>query len=201
MLKLRGHSKNIFNELKIVFNSGSIFGLVVVSVRLLGISFLYFIFRDSEIIYGFGFGASLVALFARAGINGFWGEILVILIIFFASCWLKNFKNYRKSYPQVRPWFIFLKCFNYYWSSRISDLCSSEHREVTKSSIIFRIIIFYSMPGTEKGWQEIRFNKGLYCQKLKMSNFCLVYRNWLPTASHDFWQSTTERDLVIPYEA
>lgn len=53
--------------LRVAFSSGSVMGLTVVSLGLLGITILYLIFQDPQIIYGFGFGASLVALFARVG--------------------------------------------------------------------------------------------------------------------------------------
>lgn len=53
--------------LNVAFSSGSVMGLSVVGLGLSGIAILYFIFNDPEIIYGFGFGASLVALFARVG--------------------------------------------------------------------------------------------------------------------------------------
>ncbi len=56
---------NILKGLKIAFSSGSVMGLSVVSLGLLGISALYLIFRNPQIIYGFGFGASAIALFAR----------------------------------------------------------------------------------------------------------------------------------------
>jgi len=59
--------KNIYSALNIAFSSGSAMGLAVVSLGLFGITLLYFIFHDPQIIYGFGFGASLVALFARVG--------------------------------------------------------------------------------------------------------------------------------------
>ena len=53
--------------LKIAFNSGAVMGLSVVGFGLLGITALYLIFNDPQIIYGFGFGASSIALFARVG--------------------------------------------------------------------------------------------------------------------------------------
>lgn len=59
--------KDLHSGLKVAFSSGSVMGLTVVSLGLLGVSILYLIFGDPEIIYGFGFGASLVALFARVG--------------------------------------------------------------------------------------------------------------------------------------
>ena len=59
--------KDIYQGLRIAFSSGSVMGLSVVSLGLLGITILYLIFKDAEIIYGFGFGASSIALFARVG--------------------------------------------------------------------------------------------------------------------------------------
>ncbi|MFA5029883.1 MAG: sodium-translocating pyrophosphatase [Patescibacteria group bacterium] len=53
--------------LKTAFTSGSVMGLSVVSLGLLGVTVLYLVFRDPNVIYGFGFGASAVALFARVG--------------------------------------------------------------------------------------------------------------------------------------
>ena len=59
--------KNINEGLKIAFSSGTVMGLTVVSLGLLGITILYLMFKDPQIIYGFGFGASSIALFARVG--------------------------------------------------------------------------------------------------------------------------------------
>ena len=53
--------------LRVAFNSGAVMGISVVGIGLLGISILYFIFRDITIVAGFGFGASSIALFARVG--------------------------------------------------------------------------------------------------------------------------------------
>ncbi len=53
--------------LNIAFQAGSVMGLMVVSLGLLGIAILYFLIKNPQIIYGFGFGASAVALFARVG--------------------------------------------------------------------------------------------------------------------------------------
>ncbi|MFH1608736.1 MAG: sodium-translocating pyrophosphatase [Patescibacteria group bacterium] len=58
---------SIYQGLKIAFSSGVVMGFGVVSLGLLGIGALYLIFGDPQIIYGFGFGASLIALFARVG--------------------------------------------------------------------------------------------------------------------------------------
>ena len=53
--------------LRIAFNSGSVMGISVVGIGLLGITILYLIFEDAHILAGFGFGASSIALFARVG--------------------------------------------------------------------------------------------------------------------------------------
>ena len=59
--------KHIGDGLKIAFYSGAVMGLSVVGIGLLGVSILYIVFKDPNIIYGFGFGASSIALFARVG--------------------------------------------------------------------------------------------------------------------------------------
>jgi K(+)-stimulated pyrophosphate-energized sodium pump len=59
--------------LKIAFSSGSVMGLSVVGFGLLGISLMFLMAggvineASSMIMYSFGFGASLIALFARVG--------------------------------------------------------------------------------------------------------------------------------------
>ena len=53
--------------LRIAFTSGTVMGMSVVSIGLIGVSVLYMIFQDYTIIAGFGFGASSIALFARVG--------------------------------------------------------------------------------------------------------------------------------------
>ncbi len=58
---------SLFSGLEVAFSAGLVMGLSVVSSGLLGVSLLYIIFKDPVIIYGFGLGASLVALFARVG--------------------------------------------------------------------------------------------------------------------------------------
>ncbi len=55
------------NALKIAFSSGAVMGLCVVSLGLLGIFLLYAQFQDVSILFGFSFGASSIALFARVG--------------------------------------------------------------------------------------------------------------------------------------
>ncbi|MEE9583561.1 MAG: sodium-translocating pyrophosphatase, partial [Dehalococcoidales bacterium] len=57
--------------LRVSFRSGAVMGLCVVSIGIIGLSILFFAFGDHsdflKIIPGFGFGASLVAIFARVG--------------------------------------------------------------------------------------------------------------------------------------
>ncbi|NOZ80663.1 MAG: sodium-translocating pyrophosphatase [DPANN group archaeon] len=53
--------------LKVAFSSGSVMGMTVTGLGLFGVTLLYYIFGDPRIIYGFGFGASSIALFARVG--------------------------------------------------------------------------------------------------------------------------------------
>ena len=59
--------RSINSGLKVAFSAGAVMGLTVVGLGLLGVSILYIIFKDPSIIYGFGFGASSIALFARVG--------------------------------------------------------------------------------------------------------------------------------------
>jgi K(+)-stimulated pyrophosphate-energized sodium pump len=60
-------NQNLKSGLNVAFNSGSVMALSVVGLGLLGITILYLIFKEPVVIYGFGFGASSVALFARVG--------------------------------------------------------------------------------------------------------------------------------------
>ncbi len=59
--------ESINSGLKVAFYSGVVMGLTIVGLGIIGISVLYLIFKDPNIIYGFGFGASAIALFARVG--------------------------------------------------------------------------------------------------------------------------------------
>ncbi len=63
----QGAKKSMSEALRIAFGSGAVMGLTVVSIGLFGIVILYLLFRNPEIIFGFGFGASSIALFARVG--------------------------------------------------------------------------------------------------------------------------------------
>ncbi|MBW2974855.1 sodium-translocating pyrophosphatase [Candidatus Woesearchaeota archaeon] len=62
-----GSRQSLHEGLSIAFSSGTVMGLTVVGLGLLGVALLYMIFGDPSIIYGFGFGASSIALFARVG--------------------------------------------------------------------------------------------------------------------------------------
>ncbi len=49
------------------FYGGAVTGLAVVGLALMGVSAVYYFFNDPEIVLGFSFGASSLALFAKAG--------------------------------------------------------------------------------------------------------------------------------------
>ncbi len=53
--------------LRVSFNSGAVMGVSVVGLGLLGITLAYWVIKDINIVAGFGFGASSIALFARVG--------------------------------------------------------------------------------------------------------------------------------------
>ncbi|MFQ5800606.1 MAG: sodium-translocating pyrophosphatase [Candidatus Hydrothermarchaeales archaeon] len=58
---------SVNKALNIAFSGGAVMGFSVVGLGLLGVSFFYLLLKDPNIINGFGFGASSVALFARVG--------------------------------------------------------------------------------------------------------------------------------------
>ena len=53
--------------LRVAFSSGTVMGVTVVGIGLLGVTILYLIFQNISVVAGFGFGASSIALFARVG--------------------------------------------------------------------------------------------------------------------------------------
>ena len=53
--------------LRVSFSSGAVMGVSVVGLGLLGITLAYWFIKDINIVAGFGFGASSIALFARVG--------------------------------------------------------------------------------------------------------------------------------------
>ncbi len=59
--------KSTAEALKVATLGGGALGLVVISMSLLGLSLLYAVFKDPGVLAGFGFGASLAALFAQLG--------------------------------------------------------------------------------------------------------------------------------------
>ncbi|MGD1054750.1 MAG: sodium-translocating pyrophosphatase [Nitrososphaerales archaeon] len=59
--------RSTYEALKVATLGGAALGLAVTSMSLLGLSVLYAAFRDPGVLAGFGFGASLAALFAQLG--------------------------------------------------------------------------------------------------------------------------------------
>ena len=53
--------------LRVAFSSGAVMGTTVVGVGVVGLIVVYLIFRDPNVMAGFSFGASSIALFARVG--------------------------------------------------------------------------------------------------------------------------------------
>lgn len=53
--------------LKVAFSGGLVTGMAVVGLALLGFSIMFAIYENPFVLIGFGFGASLVSLFARVG--------------------------------------------------------------------------------------------------------------------------------------
>ncbi|MBI3051965.1 sodium-translocating pyrophosphatase [Candidatus Woesearchaeota archaeon] len=51
----------------VAFQGGAVTGFVVACLALLGVAAFYYIFRNPAMLIGFGFGASLISLFARVG--------------------------------------------------------------------------------------------------------------------------------------
>ncbi len=62
-----GCRKSLNEGLQIAFSSGVVMGFTVVGLGLSGVIISYLIFNDLDILLGFGFGASFIALFARVG--------------------------------------------------------------------------------------------------------------------------------------
>jgi len=53
--------------LQVAFSTGAVMGLSVVGIGIIGVSALWLIFENPNVIAGFGFGASSIALFALGG--------------------------------------------------------------------------------------------------------------------------------------
>ncbi|MBR0108775.1 MAG: sodium/proton-translocating pyrophosphatase, partial [Pyramidobacter sp.] len=60
-------TKSMNDALGIAFRGGSVMGMTVVGVGLIGVVVSYVLFRDANVITSFGLGASSIALFARVG--------------------------------------------------------------------------------------------------------------------------------------
>ena len=53
--------------LRVAFSSGGVMGITVVGIGILGAVILWMVFEDPNVVAGFSFGASSIALFARVG--------------------------------------------------------------------------------------------------------------------------------------
>jgi len=62
-----GCRKSLNEGLQIAFSSGIIMGMTVVGLGLIGVIATYIMFGNLEVLFGFGFGAATIALFARVG--------------------------------------------------------------------------------------------------------------------------------------
>ncbi len=51
----------------LAFKGGAVTGMAVVGLGLVGTTILYYVYGDPKLIIGYGFGASLISLFARVG--------------------------------------------------------------------------------------------------------------------------------------
>ena len=60
-------SSGLEKALSVAFRGGAVTGLAVVGLALLGTSGFYILYGDVNLVVGFGFGASLISLFARVG--------------------------------------------------------------------------------------------------------------------------------------
>jgi K(+)-stimulated pyrophosphate-energized sodium pump len=60
-------STGLGKALSVAFRGGAVTGLTVVGLALLGTSGFYILYGDVNLVIGFGFGASLISLFARVG--------------------------------------------------------------------------------------------------------------------------------------
>ncbi len=59
--------KGMAKALSVAFSGGSVMGLCVAGFGLLGISVIYAISKNADVLFGFSLGASSIALFARVG--------------------------------------------------------------------------------------------------------------------------------------
>ncbi|MBN1933748.1 MAG: sodium-translocating pyrophosphatase [Anaerolineae bacterium] len=59
--------KGLSPAFAVAFSAGGVMGMAVVGLAVLGMGIIYIIFRDPQIVLGFSFGASSLALLAKAG--------------------------------------------------------------------------------------------------------------------------------------
>lgn len=60
-------SKGMNGALSVAFKGGTVMGMCVAGLGCLGVSAIYFITKDTNVMFGFSLGASSIALFARVG--------------------------------------------------------------------------------------------------------------------------------------
>jgi len=60
-------SESLNKAFRLAFNAGSVMGLAMVGLAVMGMSVIYLLTEDAEIVLGFSFGASTLALLAKAG--------------------------------------------------------------------------------------------------------------------------------------
>lgn len=60
-------SRGLGEALKIAFRGGAVNGLAIMALSILGVVILYLVCGDPMMLVGFGFGASLIGLFAQVG--------------------------------------------------------------------------------------------------------------------------------------
>ena len=60
-------NEGISRAFKVAFSAGSVMGLAMVGLAVIGMSTIYLLTGDPEIVLGFSFGASVLALLAKAG--------------------------------------------------------------------------------------------------------------------------------------
>ncbi len=66
-VKVANAANKLGDALHIAFRAGAVNGISIVALGIIGLGVLYYIYPDPSIIVSFGFGASLVSLFARVG--------------------------------------------------------------------------------------------------------------------------------------
>ncbi len=66
-VRVANASNKLENALSIAFRAGAVNGISIVALGIIGLGALYYFYPDPSMIVSFGFGASLVSLFARVG--------------------------------------------------------------------------------------------------------------------------------------